>query len=178
MSVAPRNDELFELHVLPEIDVLYRVARSLTCNAADAEDLVQDTLVRAFRAVDRFDGRHRRSWLLTIMRNTHINRNRRRRPQLMATARGAEELADKSCSSDVADVVADRSLGAELERALADLDEPFRRVIELVDIAGLTYAETAAALDIPTGTVMSRLHRGRKSVRDRLGHTGLVPRGS
>ena len=84
MEAAQTEREMaFRQYVLPEIDVMYRVAMSLTRNKADAEDLVQDSLVRAYKAVDRFDGRYPRAWLLTILRNTQINRTRRRRPELL-----------------------------------------------------------------------------------------------
>ena len=86
MSDAATDDTAFERYVLPEIEVLLRVANSLTRNHAEAEDLVQDTLLRAYRAIDGFDGRYPRAWLLTILRNTHINRNRRRRPARTAGA--------------------------------------------------------------------------------------------
>ena len=82
----------FARYVLPEVDVLYRVALSITRNKADAEDLVQDTMLRAFRAIERFDGRHPRAWLLTIMRNAQINRVRRRRPGLL---NDPDEFADR-----------------------------------------------------------------------------------
>jgi RNA polymerase sigma factor (sigma-70 family) len=75
--------DAFERYVLPETEVLLRVALSLTRRPADAEDLVQDTLIRAYRSIDRFDGAHPRAWLLTIMRNAHINNHRRRRPELL-----------------------------------------------------------------------------------------------
>src|SRR5919204_17709 len=80
----PRRRQAFATYVLPEVEVLLRVALTLTAQPADAEDLVQDTLLRAYGAVDRFDGRHPRAWLLTIMRRAEINRHRRRRPQLLA----------------------------------------------------------------------------------------------
>ena len=84
MEAAQTEREMaFRQYVLPEIDVMYRVAMSLTRNKADAEDLVQDSLVRAYKAVDRFDGRYPLAWLLTILRNTQINRTRRRRPELL-----------------------------------------------------------------------------------------------
>lgn len=165
----------FASEVVPEIDVMLRVARSLTRNPADAEDLVQDALVRAYRGLDTFDGRHPRAWLLTIVRNTHLNRNRRRRPSL---------LDDPDASDDVAATGPDASpeavaLGGELEgavhRALAELGDDARRVVELVDIADLTYAEAAEVLEIPVGTVMSRLHRARVRIREALRAEGLAP---
>jgi len=166
----------FERYVLPEIEVLLRVARSLTRHDADTEDLVQDTLLRAYRAIDRFDGRHPRAWLLTILRNTHINRNRRRRPELLREADvSAYPLADVA-GSEVTDAAVDDVFDAAIQHALDSLDEPFRRVVELVDIHGLTYAEAAGVLSIPEGTVMSRLHRARHRIRDRLDRAGLAPR--
>ena len=88
--------EAFDRFVVPEIEVLYRVARSITRNPTDAEDLVQDTMLRAYRAILRFDGRHPRAWLLTIMRNAQINRVRRKRPELLRDPDAAfERLADE-----------------------------------------------------------------------------------
>ncbi|MCB1003421.1 MAG: sigma-70 family RNA polymerase sigma factor [Acidimicrobiales bacterium] len=130
--------------------------------------MVQDTLIRAYRAIERFDGRHPRAWLLTILRNTHINRNRRRRPELMRDPDGTSRELHEVPSLELADASVDAGFDAEVERALAELDEPFRRVVELVDVSGLTYAEAAEVLGVPTGTVMSRLHRGRKGLQKRL----------
>jgi RNA polymerase sigma-70 factor (ECF subfamily) len=151
------GDDPFSTYVLPEIDYLLRAARGLTRNNADAEDLAQETMLRAYRASDRFDGRHPRAWLLTIMRNTHINSHRRRRPQLLRDPDTPE-------------------FDTEIERALTDLPEAFRAVVDLVDIGGLSYAEAAAALGVPTGTVMSRLHRARRRIRDHLDRAGVAPR--
>lgn len=160
----------FDRHVLPEIEVLYRVARSLTRHDADAEDLVQDTLLRAFRAIDRFDGRHPRAWLLTIMRNAQINRVRRRRPGLLAdpdeAADRASGLADEGLGPE--DAVVERGFDAAVDAAYRALPPDFREVIDLVDLAGLSYREAATALDVPQGTVMSRLHRGRRRIREAL----------
>lgn len=173
---SEQSQVLFELHVLPEIEVLLRVARSLTRNDADAEDLVQDTLIRAYRAIDRFDGKHPRAWLLTILRNTHINRNRRRRPELLRDPDGTSRELHDVPATEVADVSIEAGFDAAVEAALAELDEPFRRVVELVDVSGLSYAEAAEVLGVPTGTVMSRLHRARGRIRDRLDRAGLAPR--
>jgi RNA polymerase sigma-70 factor, ECF subfamily len=177
-SSVPATNEAeaaFARYVLPEVDVLYRVALSMTRNRPDAEDLVQDTMMRAFRSIERFDGRHPRAWLLTIMRNAQINRVRRRRPGLLADP---DEFADRDAgmADDAAgpeQIVVDRHFDAVVEDAYLALPEKFREVIDLVDLAGLSYDEAATVLDIPQGTVMSRLHRGRKRIRDVLGDAGM-----
>ncbi len=164
--------------VLPEIDLLLRVARTLTRHSAEAEDLVQDALVRAFRGMDGFDGRHPRAWLLTILRNTHINRNRRRRPELMDDPdQMMDTVADPSTTGGNPEgLVVGATFDAVVEDALLRLPVAFRETIELVDIDGLAYAEAAAALGVPIGTVMSRVHRARKRIRDRLAVADLAPR--
>ena len=168
----------FERLVLPEIEVLLRVANSLTPHYAEAEDLVQDTLIRAYRGIDRFDGQHPRAWLLTILRNTHINRNRRRRPELLRDPEMAKDRLVSAASDERTDAFIEDEIDAEIVLALASLDEPFRGVVELVDVDGLTYSEAAVLLDVPVGTVMSRLHRGRSRIRGRLNSAGFVPRSS
>jgi RNA polymerase sigma-70 factor (ECF subfamily) len=175
--VSPEDltKQRFEQFVLPEIEVLFRVARSLTRHDADAEDLVQDTLVRAYRGIDRFDGAHPRSWLLTILRNTHINRNRRRRPELLRDPDAAAGRLRSVAAPDRADAAVDATFDAEVERALVDLDQPFRTVVELVDLGGLSYREAAELLGVPSGTVMSRLHRARRRIRERLERAGMAP---
>lgn len=170
------SQSAFDQYVLPEIEVLLRVARSITHNDADAEDLVQDTLIRAYRAIDRFDGRYPRAWLLTILRNAHINRNRRKRPELLRDADGTSSRIEQVAGNEQADASVEYGFDAEIERALADLDESFRRVIELVDIGGLSYAEAAKTLGVPVGTIMSRLHRARSRIRDHLERAGIAPR--
>lgn len=172
------GDERFEQHVVPEIEVLLRVAQNLTRNRAEAEDLVQDTLVRAYRSIATFDGRHPRAWLLTILRNTHINRNRRRRPELLDDpVRTMETVADTSTSGETPEgLVVGVTFDAVVEDALAQLPDDFRRTIVLVDVEGLTYAEAAEVLGVPVGTVMSRIHRARHRIRDRLTAAGLAPR--
>lgn len=178
MSDPVTGDAAFERYVLPEVEVMLRVARSLTRHQADAEDLVQDTLIRAYKAIDRFDGRHPRAWLLTILRNTHINRNRRRRPELLHDPDVQLERAAQSPAADEAsrpDRFVDLEFDAEVESALQSLSATFSEVIGLVDVNGLTYAEAAEVLDIPVGTVMSRLHRGRKKIREHLRQAGVAP---
>jgi RNA polymerase sigma-70 factor (ECF subfamily) len=164
----------FETYVVPEIPVLLRVARSLTTSAADAEDLVQDTLLRAFRGIDRFDGAHPRAWLCTILRNTQVNRTRRRRPGLLADPDA--DPADPADTGPGPEALAESAeFQAAVMEALAGLPARFGRVVELVDVDGLSYAEAATVLDVPLGTVMSRLHRGRARIRRQIADRGLVP---
>lgn len=171
-----RRHSAFAEYVQPEIEVLYRVAVTLTRNPADAEDLVQDTLVRAFGAADRFDGRHPRAWLLTILRRTHLNRVRKKTPSLLAdggdAARTLEELGPSLPSSE--EVALSREFEPVVAQALADLPGDFRAVVDLVDLQGLSYAQAADNLGIPKGTVMSRLHRARRRIRERLMDVGLA----
>jgi RNA polymerase sigma-70 factor (ECF subfamily) len=173
-----RRHEAFAEYVQPELAVMYRVALSLTRDPADAEDLVQDAVLRAFRAADRFDGRHPRAWLLTILRRTHLNRVRKRQPSLMADGataeRALEEMGPPVPSSE------EVALSGEFEpvvgAALASLPADFLAVVKLVDLQGLSYAQAAEQLDIPKGTVMSRLHRARQRVRTSLDEAGVTPR--
>lgn len=167
--------EAFERYVLPELPVLLRVARALTHNDPEAEDLVQDTLVRALRGIDAFDGRYPRAWLLTILRNTHINRHRRRRPELL---RDPDDVEDVASEDDRGDPLAhvDQPFDAAVDEALNTLTGPFRGVVDLVDIRGLSYAEAARELGIPVGTVMSRLHRARRRMRAHLETVGVTSR--
>ncbi|MEO9181176.1 MAG: sigma-70 family RNA polymerase sigma factor, partial [Acidimicrobiales bacterium] len=168
-------DAAFQRHVVPEIPTLLRAARSLPSNAHDDEDLVQDTVIRAYRAIDRFDGAHARAWLFTIMRNTHINRNRKRRPGLLHDPRDAEAIPS-SRTSDPADVAEQSAFREAVLAAISKLPEKNRVVVELVDLDSCSYAEVALALAVPIGTVMSRLHRGRRQIRDYLTKRGFAPK--
>ena len=177
-AIAAERQAAFERYVLPEIDVLHRVALSITRHRADAEDLVQDTLLRAYRAADRFDGRHPRAWLLTILRNAQLNRVRRRRPELLrdpdaTLARTADTSTDGRTAEEV---VIDAGFDATVETAFQALSDDFRAVVTLVDLEGLSYQEAADRLGIPVGTVMSRLHRARNKIKDRLTEAGVSPR--
>ncbi|MFN2503453.1 MAG: sigma-70 family RNA polymerase sigma factor [Acidimicrobiales bacterium] len=166
----------FARYVVPEIDVLYRVALTLVDRPADAEDLVQDTLLRAYRGLTSFDGRHPRAWLLTILRNAHRNRSRRRRPDLLRDPefQGAAATADGSPSPE--GLVVDHIFDPAVASAVETLPLKMRRVLELVDLDGLSYEEAALALAVPVGTVMSRLHRARSRIRERLAASQVVPR--
>ncbi|RVW02191.1 RNA polymerase sigma factor [Rhodococcus xishaensis] len=173
MHPPQRSDDerahAFRQYVEPEVEVLLRVARTLT-GPADTEDLVQETLVRAWRSVDRFDGRHPRAWLLTILRNTNMNMHRRRRPDTVEDfavhpdARPAFGVDPPGTEDQVmASILPD-----DLERAVNALPSKFRTVLLLIDVDQLTYSEAGDALGIPVGTVMSRLSRARDRVRKHL----------
>lgn len=171
---SSEGSDAFTTYVLPELPVLYRTARSLTRNDADAEDLVQDTLLRAFRAIDRFDGRYPRAWLLTIMRNSNINRARKKKPDLLddpqATFERSTDFADLNGPEEI---VLRPVFEAVVLEAYDGLSDNFKSVIRLVDLEGKSYGETAAALGVPVGTVMSRLHRARKRIRTEISDQGL-----
>ena len=162
----------FDAFVSPHLPVLLRVAKSLCRSADDAEDLVQDTLFRAYKGLSTFDGVHPRAWLLTIMRNANINSHRRRRPGLLRdTGDFAGETDRRNPPSPSAEDVATAHLPAAwIADALRCLSVRHRQAVQLVDIDGLSCDEAAAALGIPTGTVMSRLHRARHSMRAHLTH--------
>lgn len=172
------REEAFARYVVPEIDVLLRVATSLTGSLAEGEDLVQDTLIRAYRAADRFDGRHPRAWLLTILRNTQRNRVRGRRPELLRDPDAEAtrfEGADPSPSAE--GVALEQQFDAAVEAAFEKLPRQMRRVVELVDLDGLSYREAAEVLGVPPGTIMSRLHRARRRIRRHLEVAGMARKG-
>lgn len=165
------REETFRRYVEPEIEVLVRVAQTLTGSWADAEDVVQDTLVRAWRAADRFDGAHPRAWLLTILRHTYLNSRRRQRPDLVAdagTLEGHRPAFGAAAGADPEQRHVEREFSAGLDAAIAALDGRYRTVLLLIDVDQLSYAETAAVLGVPVGTVMSRLSRARDKLRRHL----------
>ena len=162
----------FDAFVGPHLPVLLRVAGSLCRNSHDAEDLVQDTLIRAFKGLAGFDGAYPRAWLLTIMRNANINQHRRQRPGLLHDATDLAGEADRRNppSPSAEDVAASHAPPPWITDALGRLSPRLLQAIRLVDVDGLTYDEAAVALGIPTGTVMSRLHRARHRMRAHLAH--------
>jgi RNA polymerase sigma-70 factor, ECF subfamily len=170
--MADPRQERFAAHVVPEVDVLLRVARSLTGHDTDAEDLVQETLLRAFQAIERFDGRHPRAWLLTIMRNARLNQLRRHRREHVEAEAVLERIPDAPQHGVEAIALAE-TFESSVYQAFRGLPVRFREVAELVDLDGLNYDEAARALGVPVGTVMSRLHRARRRMRAALEGTGL-----
>jgi RNA polymerase sigma-70 factor (ECF subfamily) len=163
---------------LEHLDALYRTALRMTHNPQDAEDLVQDTLVRAYRFYDRYQpGTNLRAWLFKILTNTYINSYRRRqaRPPESSLEDAGEfflyhQLAAQQAGSidQVEDTVLDR-LGADaIQRAIDRLPPQFRTAVQLADVEGLSYAEIAEATGVAKGTVMSRLFRGRRLLQRAL----------
>lgn len=157
------HDLRFEAEALPLWRALFKTACRLTRNVHDAEDLVQETLLRAYRAFDRFEpGTNIRAWLYTILHRVHLDGIRRalRRPGL--TELPEEGLPVPAAQESIA------SGGLDLARALARLPEPFRTAVALRDVEDLRYDEIARIVNVPMGTVMSRIHRGRKLLREML----------
>ncbi len=169
--------ERFERDALPLLDQLYGGALRMTRNPADAEDLVQETFVKAFSAFSSFrEGTNLKAWMYRILTNTYINsyRKKQRQPaqyptdeitdwQLAATAEHTS-TGLRSAEIEALDALPDQ----EIKDALAQLPEDFRMAVYYADVEGLPYKEIAEIMDTPIGTVMSRLHRGRRQLRDLL----------
>jgi RNA polymerase sigma-70 factor (ECF subfamily) len=175
---AAANRARFEEEALKHLDALYRTALRMTRNPSDAEDLVQDALVRAYRFYDRFQpGTNFRAWLFKILTNTYINTYRRKqgRPQESSLEDTEEFFLYNQLSADqeervtdVEDTVLD-GLGADaIQRAIDQLPPAFRTTVQLSDVEGLSYAEIAEATGVAKGTVMSRLFRGRRQLQRAL----------
>jgi len=157
------RDQRFEAELLPQLRSLFGAAYRMTGNAHDAEDLVQETFLRAYRAIDRFEpGSNSRAWLHTILQRVRTDafRRRKRRPETV------ELFGEGPAIPPGQDALA--SGREDLERALAALPEAFRTAVVLRDLQELSYAEISATLGIPVGTVMSRIHRGRSLLREAL----------
>jgi len=168
----------FERDALSYLDALYRTALRMTRSEEEAEDLVQETYIRAFRFQEQFEaGTNLKAWLFRILTNTFINQFRRRksRPQTTelddvdesALYRHMTGASAASTAAEPEAVVLDRVVDSEVTKALEELPEKFRTVV-LLDVEGFSYKEMAEMLHVPIGTVMSRLHRGRKFLQKRL----------
>jgi RNA polymerase sigma-70 factor (ECF subfamily) len=177
-----RDRVRFEEEALELSDQVYRVARRLVGSREEAEDLVQDTYARAFRSWHQYHpGTNLRAWLLRILTNLNIDRGRRRQraPEFQPLEEGDYFLYNKLESTiseenpDEERVIERLSQNAIVE-ALADVPHAFRDVIVLVDIGEFSYAEAAQILDIPIGTVMSRLHRGRRILKQNLAEKAVT----
>jgi RNA polymerase sigma-70 factor (ECF subfamily) len=176
---APTGEDTFADDVLGYLGPLYATAVRLTRDRADAEDLVQDTLLKAFRASRRFArGTNLRAWLYTILRNTWRNRRRDRArapvdvdsERVEASPLPAGEGGDASPEA----LLLRATLDDDLQAALDGLPEAFREAVWLRDVEEFSYAEIAAMLGVPPGTVMSRISRGRRQLLERLSQRGRV----
>ena len=171
-------NDAFETEALSFLDALYRTALRMTRSEADAEDLVQETYIRAFRFREQFTpGTNLKAWLFRILTNTFINSYRRKQAQPGFTElddvdefslyRRMSDLKSASASPNPETEFLNGLVDTEVKDALADLPDKFRSVV-LLDVEGFSYKEIAEMLGIPIGTVMSRLHRGRKFLQKRL----------
>jgi RNA polymerase sigma-70 factor (ECF subfamily) len=158
---------------------LFGSALRMTRNRADAEDLVQETLLKAFRSYDSFEaGTNLRAWLFRILTNTFINSYRAKQSRPLESELGEledlylykrlPELAQRTRTQSAEDEIFDLFTDDEVKRALEDLPESFLLPVLLADVQDFSYQEIATMLDVPIGTVMSRLHRGRKALQKAL----------
>jgi RNA polymerase sigma-70 factor (ECF subfamily) len=178
-DVVPEVRAELEAEALSYIDSLYRTALRMTRNPADAEDLVQEAYLRAFRSLHQFRvGTNLRAWIFRIMTNAYINeyRKRSRRP----TSASLDDLEEfyvydhlidsgvQPTSERPEDVVLNQLTAEDVLEALDDLSDDFREVVVLADVEGFSYREIAEIMDIPVGTVMSRLYRARRRLQHSL----------
>jgi RNA polymerase sigma-70 factor (ECF subfamily) len=190
-TATPTDDpalrERFERDVLPLLSSLYGAALRLTRNPADAEDLVQETYLRAYRGFAGFhEGTNLKAWLYRILTNSFINtyRKKQREPQVVEGPDDVDEwylfdrLGSRNVEASAESTVLDQIPDQEVKAALESLPENFRLAVLLADVEGFSYKEIAEIMDVPIGTVMSRLHRGRKALERALWETakerGLV----
>jgi RNA polymerase sigma-70 factor (ECF subfamily) len=181
MTTRPKLSEedlrRFEADALELMSSLYGAALRYTRNPSDAEDLVQETYLRAFRAWEQFQpGTNLKAWLFRILTNLFISsyRKKQREPVVVSSDEKEEfdlysHLADRrSLDGSAESIVLDQMVDEDVKKALADLPENFRIAVLLADVEGFSYKEIAEILDIPMGTVMSRLFRGRKALQKAL----------
>jgi len=176
----------FERDVLPLLPSLYSAALRLTRNPTDAEDLVQEAYLRAYRGFGGFsEGTNVRAWMYRILTNTFINtyRKKQREPVTVQDENGEDwylfdKLGESGVEASAESTVLDRIPDEDVQRALEALPDGFRMAVLLADVEGFSYKEIAEILEVPIGTVMSRLHRGRRALEKALWETvrerGLV----
>ena len=170
-----QKQEDFEEEIIPHLDAMYNFALRLTSDPNDAEDLVQDTIVKAYRFFSSYEkGTNAKAWLFRILKNSYINNYRKQSKQpnqvdydevssFYETIR-----ADRTDTSDLEDRMFRELIDDDISNALEELPEDFRTVVLLCDVEGFTYEEIANMLDVPIGTIRSRLHRGRNLLKAQL----------
>lgn len=171
-----RKKDAFHREAVPHLDALYYAAVYMTKDARDAEDLVQETFLKAFRFWHRYkEGTNCKAWLFRIMTNTHINRNRGKKREFSyienvdAPAHESDPISDNSAFyKDPEQGYLHGLVHDEVKRALDSLAPDFRAVVVLADLQDFSYKEIADIMECPIGTVMSRLHRGRKMLQKKL----------
>ncbi|MHB0928127.1 MAG: sigma-70 family RNA polymerase sigma factor [Candidatus Nanopelagicales bacterium] len=177
METEAQREARFERDALQYLDALYAGAMRFTSNPTEAEDLVQDTMMKAYKAFNQYqDGTNLKAWLFRIMQNTFISdyRKKRREPLLTST----DDMEDwqvsrmesnaRTALPSAEEVVLDKLPDGDVLDALKALPDEFRTAVYLADVEGFSYAEIAEIMHTPTGTVMSRIHRGRKRLRESL----------
>src|SRR6187549_2874510 len=181
IAAEARDRVRFEEEALALADQVYRVARRMVSSREEAEDLVQDTYARAFRSWQSYTpGTNLRAWLLRILTNLNVDRGRRiqRRPDELPLEEHDYYLANRVAETGGEQVldqdrVVERLSQDSIVTALSSLPDDFRDVVVLVDIGDFSYADAAQILDVPIGTVMSRLHRGRRALKQHLAEEAL-----
>ena len=181
IAAEARGRVRFEEEALELADQVYRVARRLVGTREEAEELVQDTYIRAFRSWSSYTpGTNMRAWLLRILTNLNLDRGRKiqRTPNLQPLEEGDYFLANKLAAAEGEQALDQERVVEKLSQdnvvgALSELPHDFRDVVVLVDIGEFSYADAAQILDVPMGTVMSRLHRGRRLLKQKLAEESL-----
>lgn len=177
IRVQPVGAWDFEDTAMPFVDALYNTAYRMTRNSQDAEDLVQETYLKAYRYYDKFtEGTNLKAWLFRILKNTFINNYRKRQSQPLQSA--FDDIEDafesqirvepgKQIPNPEEDILKD-VLDEDVQRALDELPEDYRMVVLLADLEGFSYQEISEILEVPPGTVMSRLYRARRRLEEQM----------
>ena len=178
VNLSTADKQRFQTDALPLLDSLYAGALRMTRNPADAEDLVQETMMRAYRSFERFEeGTNLKAWLFRILTNAYINTYRKKQREPIKVSH--DEIEDFDLYRELKEhdpqweatpenIVLANLVDSDILEAIDDLPEQFRLAVVLSDVEGFSYAEMAEIMDVPLGTVMSRLHRGRKALQKRL----------